>query len=71
MRRRVASSYCAVMADEQIQQFSPVLVYDDAQGAIEFLKAAFGFTEVAVHRTPEGRIAHAVLAYRRRICRSV
>ena len=52
------------MADEQVQQFNPVLVYDDAQGAIEFLKAAFGFTEVAVHRTPEGRIAHAELAYR-------
>lgn len=46
------------------QRFSPVLIYDDAEKAIHFLTEAFGFTEQAVHRTPEGSIAHAELAYR-------
>jgi uncharacterized glyoxalase superfamily protein PhnB len=47
-----------------VQQFSPVLVYDDAEKAIQFLTEAFGFTEHVVHRTPDGAIAHAELAYR-------
>ena len=45
------------------QRIGPVLVYDDAQKAIEFLTEAFGFTEHAVHRMPDGTIAHAELAY--------
>ncbi len=45
------------------QRFSPVLVYDDGDKAIQFLTEAFGFTEHAVHRTPDGAIAQAVLAY--------
>jgi uncharacterized glyoxalase superfamily protein PhnB len=45
------------------QRFSPVLVYDDGDKAIKFLTEAFGFTERAVHRTPDGAIAQAVLAY--------
>ena len=45
------------------QRFSPVLIYDDAEKAIRFLTEAFGFTEHAVHRTPDGAIAHAELAY--------
>lgn len=45
------------------QRISPVLVYDDADGAIRFLTEACGFSEHAVHRTPEGRVAHAELAY--------
>ena len=52
------------MTDERrVQQFSPVLIYDDAQSAIQFLTEAFGFTEHAVNRTPDGAIAHAELAY--------
>jgi uncharacterized glyoxalase superfamily protein PhnB len=53
------------MTPEQqvIQRFSPVLVYDDGQKAIQFLTEAFGFTEQAVHRTPDGAIAHAELTY--------
>jgi uncharacterized glyoxalase superfamily protein PhnB len=52
------------MAGEQVvQRFSPVLVYDDGDKAIRFLCEAFGFTENAVHRTPDGTIAHAELAY--------
>ena len=46
-----------------VQRFGPVLVYDDAGKAIQFLTEAFGFTEHAVHRTPDGAIAHAELEY--------
>ena len=49
--------------NQVVQRFSPVLVYDDGDKAIEFLTAAFGFAEHAVHRTPEGTIAHAELTY--------
>ena len=45
------------------QRIGPVLVYDDADKAIQFLIGALGFTEHAVHRTPDGTIAHAELAY--------
>ena len=45
------------------QQFSPVLIYDDAEKAIAFLTEAFGFTDAGIHRTPDGKIAHAELAY--------
>ncbi len=48
---------------QRTQQFSPVLIYDDALKAIQFLTEAFGFTEHAIHRTPDGAIAHAELAY--------
>lgn len=52
------------MAHKQTAQpFSPVLVYNDAEKAIAFLTEAFGFTEHSVHRTPQGTIAHAELAY--------
>ena len=51
------------MTSKHVQQFSPVLVYDDADKAMRFLTEAFGFTEHAVHRTPDGSIAHAELAY--------
>lgn len=40
----------------------PVLRYRDPAAAIEWLGAAFGFSEHAVHRTEDGRIAHAELA---------
>ena len=46
-----------------VQRISPVLVYDDSERAIEFLTKAFGFTEHAVHRAPDGSIAHAELSY--------
>jgi uncharacterized glyoxalase superfamily protein PhnB len=50
-------------ARQVVQRFSPVLVYDDGDKAIRFLTEAFGFTEQAVHRTPDGAIAHAELSY--------
>jgi uncharacterized glyoxalase superfamily protein PhnB len=46
-----------------VQRIGPVLVYDDAAKAIQFLTEAFGFTEHAVHRAPDGSIAHAELVY--------
>jgi uncharacterized glyoxalase superfamily protein PhnB len=46
-----------------VQRISPVLIYDDAGKAIQFLTSAFGFTEHAVHRSPDGAIAHAELEY--------
>ena len=52
------------MTEKQgVQQFSPVLIYDDADKAIRFLTEAFGFTDAAIHRGPDGKVAHAELAY--------
>jgi uncharacterized glyoxalase superfamily protein PhnB len=48
---------------DNTQRISPVLVYDNAEAAIAFLTKAFGFTEHSVHKTPDGKIAHAELAY--------
>ena len=50
------------MADNA-QRISPVLIYDNSERAIEFLVKAFGFTEHAVHRSPDGAVAHAELSY--------
>ncbi|GGO81250.1 VOC family protein [Wenjunlia tyrosinilytica] len=41
----------------------PTLRYRDARAAIDFLKNAFGFTEVAVHGEDEGPVHHAEMAY--------
>jgi uncharacterized glyoxalase superfamily protein PhnB len=41
----------------------PTMRFRDAPAAIEFLKAAFGFEEVAVHANADGTIAHAELSY--------
>ena len=40
---------------------TPYLTVDDAKGAIEFYKRAFGATERGVMPVPDGRIAHAEL----------
>ena len=37
----------------------PCLTYADPDAALEFLRAAFGFVPLSVHRDGEGRIAHA------------
>lgn len=39
----------------------PAVRYRDANAALEFLKAAFGAEEKAVHRDDEGRVGHAEL----------
>ena len=47
----------------RVQRIGPVLRYADADAAITFLVDAFGFREHAVHRMPDGSIAHAELEY--------
>ena len=39
----------------------PVLVYDDAKAAIDFLERAFGFERKEAHEDEEGRIVHGEL----------
>ena len=41
----------------------PVLRYDDAPAAIDFLVAALGFEKATDHRLPDGRVAHADLRF--------
>ncbi|MGH0028171.1 MAG: VOC family protein [Myxococcota bacterium] len=41
----------------------PMLVYEDAPAAIEFLCRAFGFEERYRMPMPDGRLGHAELAY--------
>jgi PhnB protein len=38
---------------------APYLFVEDAKGAIEFYKRAFGATEHGMMETPDGRVAHA------------
>jgi uncharacterized glyoxalase superfamily protein PhnB len=41
----------------------PVLRYNEAPAAIDFLIAAFGFERASDHRLPDGRVAHADLRF--------
>jgi uncharacterized glyoxalase superfamily protein PhnB len=41
----------------------PVLRYDNAPAAIDFLVTAFGFETASDHRLPDGRVAHADLRF--------
>ncbi len=41
----------------------PIIVYADANAAIEFLVRAFGFVEHEIHRDDEGQVVHAELRY--------
>ena len=44
------------------QSIYPALRYQDASAAIEWLKAALGFSEHVVYRNDDGSVAHAELA---------
>jgi uncharacterized glyoxalase superfamily protein PhnB len=44
-----------------MQTFYPVLRYEDARAAIDFLERAFGFEEHAVHDGEHGGVAHGEL----------
>jgi uncharacterized glyoxalase superfamily protein PhnB len=44
-----------------MQSIFPVLKYDDARAAIDFLERAFGFERHAVHDGENGGVAHAEL----------
>jgi uncharacterized glyoxalase superfamily protein PhnB len=46
-----------------MQSIYPVLRYEDARGAIEFLERAFGFESHAVHDGEHGGVAHAELRF--------
>ena len=37
----------------------PFLAYDDARSALDWLTKAYGSEQTAVHKTPDGRVAHA------------
>jgi uncharacterized glyoxalase superfamily protein PhnB len=41
----------------------PVLKYDDAHAALDFLERAFGFERVAVHEDDAGKVVHAELRF--------
>ena len=45
------------------QVITPMLVYDDAPAAVEFLCRAFGFEEQFRFDTPDGTIGHAELGF--------
>ena len=45
-----------------MQNLFPVLVYDDARAAIDFLEQAFGFERAAVHED-DGTVQHAELRF--------
>ena len=42
-----------------MQSLYPVLKYEDASAALDFLEQAFGFERLAVHEGENGAIAHA------------
>jgi uncharacterized glyoxalase superfamily protein PhnB len=48
---------------EVTQRFVSYLSYANAPAALEFLCAAFGFTEKVRYAMPDGRIGHSVLEY--------
>jgi uncharacterized glyoxalase superfamily protein PhnB len=41
----------------------PVLKYDDAHAAIDFLERAFGFERLGVHENDDGKVVHAELRF--------
>jgi uncharacterized glyoxalase superfamily protein PhnB len=41
----------------------PVLSYDDAHAAIDFLERAFGFERLSVHEGDPGKVVHAELRF--------
>jgi PhnB protein len=51
------------MADtkDTYRTITPYLVVPDADGAMAFLKQAFGATEKLCHRNPDGTVGHAEL----------
>ena len=51
------------MAGEATQRIVPMLAYDDAPAAIEFLCEAFGFEVRSRMDMPDGRVGHAEVGY--------
>lgn len=44
-----------------MQTVHPVLTYDDAHAALDFLEQAFGFERTEVHEGDDGKVVHAEL----------
>lgn len=44
-----------------MQNVYPVLKYDDAHAALDFLERAFGFERLEVHENDAGKVVHAEL----------
>ena len=44
-----------------MQSIHPVLKYDDAHAAIDFLERAFGFKRLQVHENDDGKVVHGEL----------
>ena len=51
------------MTDQAVPTVVPMLAYENASAAIDFLGAAFGFTERFRLTGDDGRVGHAELAY--------
>ena len=51
------------MTNARAPSVYPVLRYAEPASAIQFLVDAFGFAQHAVHRGPDGEIAHAELGF--------
>jgi uncharacterized glyoxalase superfamily protein PhnB len=54
-------------AEQLAPSIYPVLRYADPATAIQFLVDAIGFSEHAVHKGPDGEIAHAELSFGNRM----
>lgn len=48
---------------EAAPRITPYLLYEDADRAVDWLAAAFGFREAARERGPDGRTSHAELHF--------
>jgi uncharacterized glyoxalase superfamily protein PhnB len=44
-----------------MKSITPILRYDDAHAALDFLERAFGLERLAVHEHDEGKVGHAEL----------
>jgi uncharacterized glyoxalase superfamily protein PhnB len=44
-----------------MKSINPVLKYDDAHAAMDFLERAFGFERLQVHEGDDGKVVHAEL----------
>lgn len=52
-----------MVSESSNESLYPVIVYRDAEAALEFLTKAFAFTETSVHRNDGGDIVHAEMSY--------
>jgi uncharacterized glyoxalase superfamily protein PhnB len=44
-----------------MNSITPILRYDDAHAALDFLERSFGFERLAVHEHDDGKVGHAEL----------